>query len=226
MAVQHTLGRTGCFLLLMIAGVAPTFSQDTHRNVMVDIALECLQSAWPEPSTIQLAGSENAGIVTPGIERGLIAAGYTISSVDSEASSAEQHSSADQNPGANQVRTSGPIRLVYDVELAKVALERKGRNQLTRRVSLGLHFQVLGPAIDQQTPRIVINAGTCTDTKTDVIERTLAPDLAFDGFSATSPIIPPASRFRRFIQPVVLVAASAVGTYLFFNLRSRRADGG
>ena len=212
MARNQTFRLMKWILLSLTVGISPSFGQMTHRNVMADIALSCFESALPTPSVLQLEGSGMAAIVTPSIENGLLSRGFRLSEDDSA------------------------LRLTYNVELAKVDLSRKGRKQLTRRVSLGLSYKILGGSkgahMDESVPtdslagESLVDAGTCSDTRTDVIDREIAPELGYEGFPATNPSIPPKGGILRFIQPLVLVAATVVGTYLFFNLRSRRADGG
>lgn len=202
MAVLLKLGCTGWFLLFITVGSSPAFSQISHRNALVNIALSCFKPVLSESSAIQIQASDRSTIIAPGVEEGLLSQGFTISA------------------------ESGTVRLVYDVELAQVVLENAAQNQLTRRVVLGLNYQMLGSVDGGETLGTVLKAGTCSDSATDLIERELALELAYDGFSVTNPSIPPKRGIARFVQPLILVAASAVGTYLFFNLRSRRADGG
>ncbi|MDA1028946.1 MAG: hypothetical protein O3B41_07835 [Bacteroidetes bacterium] len=200
MAVLLKLGCTGWFLLFITAGSSPAFSQISHRNALVNIALSCFTPVLSGSSAIQIQASDRSDIISPGVEQGLLSRGFTIST------------------------ESGKAKLVYDVELAQVVLENAAQNQLTRRVTLGLNYQVLGSGDGEETLSTVLNSGTCSDSTTDLIEREMASKLAYDGFSVTNPAIPPKKGITRYIQPLILIAASAVGTYLFFNLRSRRAD--
>lgn len=181
--------------------VTPSVSaQTTHRKVMADIALECVLAEIPGPTEIQLTGTGLAAIVAPDLESALISRGFTL-----------------LKPDAPNARS----QVAYDVEFADVALTRKGKNQLERVVSLGLSLTLSGSADDR-----ISGSKTCRDSRSDIVGREEVASLGDPGYPETNPIIPAKGGWKRFIEPAVLLAASAVGTYLLFNLRSRRADSG
>jgi len=108
--------------------------------------------------------------------------------------------------------------LRIQVDAATITYERDGRRHLNRIAELALTYALTGADGRIRTE------STCSDRLEDRVSRDQAEALADDRFAATQPVIPGPSGLRRWLEPVVLVSASAVGTWLFFNLRSRRAD--
>lgn len=108
--------------------------------------------------------------------------------------------------------------LVMTIDRADVDLSRNGRRQVNRTVSLDLTWWLSagdGALIDTQS---------CSESREDVLTREEARSLADLRSPVTNPDLPPRSRVKQALEPVVLIGATAVGTYLLFNLRSRRAD--
>jgi len=178
-------------------------AQDTHRNIMADITLQCFASEvtpFSKDLPLQLVGSGHAQIVSGEVEAQLLERGFTL------------------------INSAESLRLDYEVELANVVLKRNGRNRLDRTVSLGLTFKLFEQAVD--TSNKLIDSGTCSSERTDTIQRDAISALSYEGFPETSPAVPAKGGWKRFIKPAVLIGATAVGTYLFFNLRSRRSDSG
>ncbi len=110
--------------------------------------------------------------------------------------------------------------LSYTVDKADLSYRRLSRKSLQRNAVLGITYWLT--ATDGQ----VLKTDSCLTQEDDELSRTDAERFADRRFPETSPSMPAASRWRKVVEPIVLVGASAVGTYLFFNLRSRRAGSG
>ncbi len=110
--------------------------------------------------------------------------------------------------------------LSYTVDKAELSYRRLSRKSLQRTTILGITYWLT--ATDGQ----VLKTDSCLTQEDDELSRTDAGRFADHRFPETSPTLPAASRWRKVVEPIVLVGASAVGTYLFFNLRSRRAGSG
>ena len=206
----------GALLLLLAAALAgparaqsdtPLTQPPTHRNVMAYIALQCVLAHIDKAAPLQVEGKGLAPIVAPGLEAGMLKNGYHLASLGVGKS------------------------LEYTVDLAVVDLKKSSRKQVTRTVSLGMSFQIWDRTAkgnqDQNAPEATLEqSGTCSDVQVDTVDRTLLSSLSYAGFPETNPAQPAMGGLRRFLEPAVLIGATAVGTYLFFNLRSRRADSG
>lgn len=121
----------------------------------------------------------------------------------------------------SQGAAGGQLRI--DVDEGSLVYERAPRRAaepLERRIRVGLRYTLTQPGGG------VLASDSCLETRSDLHTRRGAASLADPRWSVTNPDIPQTGFWRRYLQPTVLVAAAAVGTYLFFNLRSDRADGG
>ena len=110
--------------------------------------------------------------------------------------------------------------LVVTIDRADIDMARNGRRHIDRTVALDLTWWLSaedGALIDTQS---------CSKSRDDGLTREQARSLADPRSPVTNPDLPPRSRFKQALEPVVLIGATAVGTYLLFNLRSRRADNG
>ena len=114
--------------------------------------------------------------------------------------------------------------LVVTTERSAITLGRTDGGMLTRRAAVDLTWWLSSAGGD------VLATHTCRDQLSDHLSRAEAKRLAVPGSQLFDPDLPPRSRLlhtaRRIMEPAVLLGATAVGTYLLFNLRSRRSDTG
>ncbi len=116
--------------------------------------------------------------------------------------------------------TGGRLRIDVDEgSLVYARAPRRAAEPLERRIRIGLRYSLMQPGGG------IVASDSCLETRSSLHDRRLARSLADPRWSITNPDIPPTGRWLRYLQPTVLVAAAAVGTYLFFNLRSDRTDG-
>ena len=113
-----------------------------------------------------------------------------------------------------------PPRLRYAIEEARVAYARARRKQLDRTVTLALRYTFTG------ADGRLLGEARCRETFTDTIRRADRTALETDAFPETQSDPPRAGWMRRYLEPAVLAAATAITVYLFFNLRSDRSDDG
>lgn len=104
--------------------------------------------------------------------------------------------------------------LEIQIEQAGIDYQRGGRKSVNRAVTLGLRYTLIGG--DGQ----LLQEGHCADTVRDTVPRDQLDALATPAYPETQAEAPPAGWFRRYAQPAVLTAATAVTVYLFFSLRS------
>lgn len=110
--------------------------------------------------------------------------------------------------------------LRVDLERADIVYRRAGGRTLERTVSAGIAYAVTLPDGSVQ------QADVCQGSLTDRMDRKTAASLTDPQSGLTQPELPRTGIWSRYLEPAVLVGATAIGTYLFFNLRSRRADSG
>lgn len=105
-------------------------------------------------------------------------------------------------------------RLQYRVEDAAVAYERAPGKRLRRTVNLTLAHTFTAP-----DGRLLAEA-RCTEALVDTVARGDFERLATAAYGETQAPLPPAGWVRRYVEPALLTAATAIGVYLFFSLRS------
>ncbi len=113
-----------------------------------------------------------------------------------------------------------PPRLVYTIEEARVDYARARRKHLDRTVTLALRYTFAA------ANGRLLGEDRCRETFTDTIRRSDRAGLESEAFPETQGEAPRAGWMRRYLEPTVLAAATAITVYLFFNLRSDRSDDG
>ena len=188
--------------LLVIS--TPAFAQSgdsgvSHADVLAVLTADCLEPVIAESSSFRFLAQGATDLVASPLVGSWARAGKNVFLQPSEA--------------------PAPL-LVVTTDKAEVDLQRDGRRKLKRTVSIDLTWWL--SSIDGD----VTGTDTCRSSKSDSLTRDQAERMAVDGSPILDPTIPPRSRLMHAAQPVVLLGATAVGTYLLFNLRSRRSDDG
>lgn len=191
------------FLLLAICAALPrpAAAQDTHADVLGGMVEDCLGPAVADADTFRVAFEGVPGFM----ETRLIAHWLDEGRVVLAGEASGEDDAAD-------------LHLHAAIDEAGVVLDRAGGGMLERTARIVVTYRLTA-----STDR-VLAADTCRSSEQDVIDGDLAESLADGRYSGTSPEIPSTSRLRRFVEPVVVIGAAAIGTYLFFNLRSSRSD--
>jgi len=108
----------------------------------------------------------------------------------------------------------------YEIEEARVSYGKGPDHTLSRAVTLGVRYAVSGADGRLYRER------RCRDTHSDVVSRGDLRRIESSAFPETQATPPESGWMRRFLEPAVITAATALGVYLFFSLRSDRADSG
>ncbi|MDX1531980.1 MAG: hypothetical protein R3362_10690, partial [Rhodothermales bacterium] len=108
--------------------------------------------------------------------------------------------------------------LRYAIEEVGVAYAREGRRRLRRAVTLALRYTFTGP--DGR----LLHDDRCRDTFTDTLPRAARAAVEDAAYPETQGEAPPAGWRRRYLEPALLLAATAVTVALFFNLRGERSS--
>lgn len=93
-----------------------------------------------------------------------------------------------------------------------------GRRRLSRDVKLALQY-----VLSDSNGRILLDE-RCSTEAADVIERAARERLENRVYSETHGDPPRAGWVRRYVEPAVVTAATALSVYLFFTLRSQSTD--
>lgn len=109
-------------------------------------------------------------------------------------------------------------RLAFTVEEARVTYDALGRGRLNRNVRLAVQY-----VLSDVDGRILLDE-RCSKAADDVIDRAARERLEDEAYSETRGDPPRAGWVRRYVEPAVLTAATALGVYLFFTLRSQSTD--
>ena len=181
-------------------GVIPS-----HEAVLAQLAGTCLAPAILPLNDFRFLAQGRATFLASSLTRRGIEEGKNV----------HLDGSKTQNDEADSL--SLPV-LAWTVDRAAIDLKRAGRKSVERSSAVALTWWLSDPS------GRLLDTQSCSKNSTDVLERRVAKALADERYPETNPDLPLASRWRQIVEPVVLTGATAIGTYLLFNLRSRRAD--
>lgn len=109
-------------------------------------------------------------------------------------------------------------KLSFTVPSAQVAYARLSRRSMQRTVKLSTH-QTLTAADGS-----ILRDSLCERQHVDSLKTSERKRIESDAYPITRGTPPKAGWPRRWLEPLVLTAATAVSVYLFFNLRSNSSD--
>lgn len=193
----------GLFFVLFTASSAtsqtapPTSFPPTNIEIYQNLALECLTDA-ALPDSFRLADSRGAPYIRGALVAHWLDEGRTVYADDTTS-------------------TATPSRLSFEADRQAVRYEREGK-RIRRHVELGLRYEVIA------ADRRLTAASRCDLTHTDVLDRSHIQRIDDGRYAATTAELPPASWRRRYLEPVIVGAATAVTVVLFFTLRSKRTS--
>ncbi|MDA0378512.1 MAG: hypothetical protein O2899_03380 [Bacteroidetes bacterium] len=191
--------------ILVFLSVLPARAQDAHADRLAGLAATCLVEVVSpldafrfQPQGV-LAGASGTDLISSPLAATWTRAGHRVH----------------RNPDGAEL----PL-LVLTMDRAAVSYRRSGRRNVVRESALALTWWLSG------ADGAVQGTDACHLSEEDILTRDAARSLADRRSTITDPALPPRSRLRQAIEPAVLLGATAVGTYLLFHLRSRRADNG
>ena len=192
-------------LLLIVTGLGialPVCAQPvTNLEAYQQLAVRCLHDVPDTLQAFRLAAPPRMPYLRSALVDYWTHEGHTLFLADSTA------------------QTTSPMPLIrYAIEEASVTYARAGRRRFQRTVTLGLRYTLT--TADGQ----VLLDDRCRDTFTDTIRRARRLDIESAAYPETQAEPPQAGWIRRYLEPALIATATAVTVYLFFNLRSRRAD--
>lgn len=207
-AFRHSIARIACCALIGAGFCESALAQQlpaasTHENVVEVLLADCVASLIPTSGPFAISRAPDTMPADPIVFGKLRDSSRTFSLVEWEASSTG----------------SAPL-FRYQLETANVKLRRDGRKFIQRDVSVSVPYTLI------ESGGTVADAGVCTKSSTDTIPRSVAAE--WSGRPSSLPMnvddLPRDSIVKRFVRPVVAVAATSVSLYLLFSLRSERAN--
>jgi len=175
----------------------PTNIPPTNIEVYQNLALVCLTDA-ALPDSFSLAESGGAPYIREALVAHWLDEGRAVYADDTTS-------------------TARRSRLSFEADRQTVRYEREGK-RIRRHVELGLHYEVTA------ADRRLTAASRCDLNHTDVLDRSQIQRVDDARFAATTAELPPSSWRRRYLEPVIVGAATAVTVVLFFTLRSKRTS--
>lgn len=191
--------RSLALLMYLLLVPAAGQAQPTNLDVYQTLAVRCLAAVPESAQTLRLDAPEAMPYLRTALVAHWQAEGRTLYLADSLAASPVPH-------------------LRYTVEQAQVTYARAGRREWQRTVALAVRYTYLAP-----DGRILAD-DRCQESATDTIPRARRAALEAAAYPETQGDVPRGSWRRRYLEPVLLAAATVVTAYLFFNLRSDRSD--
>lgn len=173
----------------------------TNQDVFAMLVQDCLADVPDTVDAFRLAPPHAMPYLATALARRWQSDGYTVYLADS--------TSARPMP-----------QLRYVIDESAVTYERAERRRVRRTVDLALRYTFTAP--DGR----LLRTDPCRNAFTDLLDRDALDAVESPAFPETQGERPPPRWPRRYLEPVVLTAATAVAVFLFFSLRSDRADDG
>jgi hypothetical protein len=184
----------------LAAAAFPAVAQPANETIFQDLAAACLSAAPDTARAFRLSSPERMPYLRARLVDGWQREGRAIYVVDT-------------------VSASRPLpRLSYEIEEAGVTYDRAGRGSFRRTVTLAVRHTLEGP-----DGRLLQDRG-CRDAFSDLVRSRDLDRIENSAFHETMGQRPEAGWMRRIVEPVVLTAATAIGVYLFFTLRSQATE--
>ena len=187
--------------IIGMTSAPPARAQDTNLAVYQKLAVECLGELPSDIDTLALETESRMPFLRTALVEAWKTGGHEVYAIDTTP------------PQAAHLP-----RLAFTVEDAGVTYTRADRRRLNRRVRLGLRY-----ALTDSDGRIIAD-DRCAEALSDTIDRAAVARYENEAYAETRGELPRAGWLRRIVEPAIITAATAVGVYLFFTLRSQSAD--
>ena len=186
-------------VLLTLVPFRGAGAQETNAERMSAIAVACVAEHTSGADTLSIAGPERLPFIRSAVTAAWQASGIPVFDAD-------------------RARAGTEVRLA--VTDAGVVYRRAEGGQFERTVRLDLGVRVTAP-----DGRVLADE-TCSRSETDLPDAADVQSLEDPTWPETVGEAPRPGFLRRIAQPLIVAAATAAGVFLFFSLRSRRADDG
>lgn len=170
-----------------------TNAQPTNREVMVSLVTSCLAPAVDSSTAISYTYHGSESFIETGIVSSWLSDGRTVSVHDND--SMENHLE------------------IHVTDLA-VNYTRLSRKSVSRTVTAAVMATL------KSSDNEILEAVNCPGSFDDVLDRRKLVSVEDSQLPVTAAPHPSSGIIRKYIQPVIVGAASAVTVYLFFSIRS------
>lgn len=196
--------RFGCAMLLtaglclLIAETTLAQTVRTNLAVLQHLAEHCLGDVPADADTVLIEGAESMPYLASAVASSLQDQGKAV-----------------------YLSTDDPVKLPvlsWVVETAGVQYARADSKSIQRTVRLELQYMFV------DSDGKVLQSGPCSNSFADTVPRAELAALETAAFPETQAEPPSGNWMRRYLEPVVLAVATGLAAFLFFNLRSDRAD--
>ncbi len=208
---QREGGRSVRQVLLWLVAVSGVWingsglhAQPTNAEVLSQLASNCVTEITTIPDSIVVIADPSHTFVRPAVTASLRDRGVVVFS--------DRPTSGETLDG-NKIAT-----LTYVVDGARVTYAKADDDRVERAVAIRLSYTLLDGR------RAVSADSSCSMNFVDTVERSRIGSLEDPLLPVTVGDRPDRGWLRRYLEPAVVVAASAVVVYLFFNVRSDRKD--
>ncbi|MYF41309.1 MAG: hypothetical protein F4221_10780 [Rhodothermaceae bacterium] len=189
----------GCWSCIPVL-VSSAQELSTNAQLFENLGLECLGDIPHEADSLTLVPPPNLPDLKSALIQQWQLQGTELFSTDS-------------------LRTSKPYySLSWEISRATITYARAGRRTLSRSAKLDLRYSFLG-----KDGEFLVH-DSCQRAISDRIPKGIVEQLESPAFPETQAELPPDSWIRRYLEPVILAAATGLAAFLFFNLRSKRVD--
>lgn len=180
--------------LVAVPGTRPAAAQDANASVLESLTVACLREIPDTVRAFRLEAPDTLPYARAALNAVWRADGRQVAAT----------AAAD--------RALPTFR--YHFDDVAISYRRAGRRQYERVVSIALDYALLGH------DGTLLDDGVCRRETRDIIASSSVSDLEDGIYPETIGARPEAGRLRRYLEPVILTGAIAVGVYLFFSLRS------
>ncbi len=197
-----TLRKVATWIILWLWTVLTCEAQPTNMAVFQGLALDCMAESPDTAAAFQLEVPEHMLYLRTSLVRHWNEEDRVVYVVDSLFQPPRQ-----------------PLPLLQlEVQEAKVEYQRGKKRHVTRTVTLAIRNSLI--AADGR----LLGEELCKDTYSDTLHRKHLSLIESAAHPETRAPLPDSGWLHRYLEPAVITAASAIGVYLFFTLRSDRAD--
>ncbi|GMQ82335.1 MAG: hypothetical protein BMS9Abin05_1784 [Rhodothermia bacterium] len=177
-------------------------AQSSHLEQLQTAGIECIGGVLANVESFELDADERAPYLRPALVSHWMAEGRTVYAADS-----------------SNVDLKLP-RFQYRVDDIGVDVRRLGSGLVERTASVAMRYVLTGP--DSQ----ILADNMCRRELVDSLDASLTNSLADARYAETNIQYNEKGWMYRVLEPAIIVGAAVIGTYLFFNLRTKRSDDG
>ena len=187
-------------LALWFSSPLEGWAQQSHVEQLQSLGIECVKDVLVGVGDFEIDAGERSPYLRSAITSYWMEMGHRVFQADSAS-----------------VEHELP-RFQYRITDIGVDLERAPDGQVQRTTRLSLHYLLTGP--DGQ----ILADNSCSRHRVDLIDTDIINGLSDSRYVETQPLFQQRSWIQRSLSPVVIIGAAVIGTYLFFNLRSKRSN--